>query len=390
MQKDTELQVSGERFFYIDFLRVLAILLMFVYHVSMIFVAEWDWHIKNAERSNVLMEVNYWMAFFRMPLLFFVSGFISCALLDKLKAGTFIIQRFNRLIIPTIFATFLVVAPQLYFERRLQGVEFSYFEFYQTFLQFQWWPNGNFHWLHLWFIPYLFVYNLLTIPVYRYLRGANIQWFGSTLRRHTSVLIPVFVLVAIIPYTFLSVRFPVTYDLIHDYARHAFFLFFVLAGVLAYRFKNVMEVIESKRLMLFQLAFAAILVINVIRWNGWEPQDVWDDWLSHPLSYTYLALLNINSWLWVLVLLGYGKRYFNKGGQYLEYCNKAVFPFYILHQTVIVVVGYYVVQTQDNAALKYLFLLIACFLLTGTIYHLYVRPYKYVGFLFGCATRTRP
>lgn len=100
MQQDIDRQESNERYFYMDFLRVLAILLMFVYHVSMIFVAEWDWHIKNTERSNVLMEVNYWMAFFRMPLLFFVSGFISCALLDRLKIGAFIFQRFNRLVIP--------------------------------------------------------------------------------------------------------------------------------------------------------------------------------------------------------------------------------------------------------------------------------------------------
>lgn len=53
----------SDRHHYIDFLRVFAILLMFLYHVSMIFVAEWNWHIKNDERSNVLMEANYgWLS----------------------------------------------------------------------------------------------------------------------------------------------------------------------------------------------------------------------------------------------------------------------------------------------------------------------------------------
>lgn len=378
-----ESQIKTERHFYIDFLRVFAILLMFIYHVSMIFVAEWDWHIKNAETSNVLMEVNYWMALFRMPLLFFVSGFISCLLLDRLKNTAFIVQRFNRLIIPTIIGTFVLVAPQIYFERKLQGATFSYPEFYQTFLQFNWWPNGNFHWLHLWFIPYLFVYNLLSIPAYRFLQKAPLARFEANLLHNAPALIAVFVIIAVIPYTFLCVRFPVTYDLIHDYARHSFFIFFVFAGVLAYRFKAIMDAIEETRLLLFQLAFAAILVINIIRWNGWEPANLWSDWLNQPLTYVFIALLNINSWLWVLTLLGYAKRYCNKDSDRLAYCNKAAFPFYILHQTVIVIVGYYVVQTPDNPAFKYVFLLIACFLLTGFIYHLYIRPFRAIRFLFG-------
>lgn len=383
MQQDIDRQESNERYFYMDFLRVLAILLMFVYHVSMIFVAEWDWHIKNTERSNVLMEVNYWMAFFRMPLLFFVSGFISCALLDRLKIGAFIFHRFNRLIIPTIIGTFLLAAPQIYFERRLQGSEMSYVELYKTFLEFQWYPEGNFHWLHLWFIPYLFVYNLLSIPIYRLLQTHRLTSLETATGNRRLALIILFVILAVIPYSFLRVRFPATYDFINDHARHSLFFFFVLAGILAFRFKVIMEIIEAKRLFLFQLALASIMAINVIRWNGWEPQNLWNDWLHQPLSYVYLALLTVNAWLWVLTLLGYGKRYLNNGSNLLEYCNKAVYPFYILHQTVIVTLGYYVVQTQDDAALKYGFLLVVGFLLTGFIYHLYIRPFKYVRFLFG-------
>jgi glucans biosynthesis protein C len=374
---------QSQRFFYIDFLRVIAILLMYIYHVNMIFVAEWGWHIKNLETSNVLMEVNYWMAFFRMPLLFFVSGFISCSLLNKFHAGAFVVQRFNRLIIPAIIWTFVLVAPQIFFERRLQGVEFSYLEFYRTFLQFQWYPEGNFHWLHLWFIPYLFAYNLLSIPVYRFMQSDNRIMVKLVSLQAKPIWIYVFIAIAIIPYTFLSVRYPVTYDLIHDYARHSFYIFFVLAGLLTYRFSGIMEYIESNRATFFRFAFASMVTINVVRWNGWEPQNIWTDWLSNPLSYVYLFLLNANSWLWVLTLLGYGKRYLNKESKGLEYCNKAVYPFYILHQTVIVIIGYYVVQTKDDAALKYIFLLAECLVVTAFIYHLYIRPYKYVRFSFG-------
>ena len=132
-----------ERHFYIDALRVIAVLLMFVFHVSMIFAAESGWHIKNVEQSRVLLEVNYFLSFFRMPLLFLVSGYISSILLSRLNWKEFINQRFQRLIIPLAIWTFVLVAPQIYFERKLGGYNGSYFEFYKTFLQFEWWPSGN-------------------------------------------------------------------------------------------------------------------------------------------------------------------------------------------------------------------------------------------------------
>ncbi len=372
-----------ERYFYIDFLRVAAILMMFVYHVNMIFVSEWGWHIKDTSQSNVLMELNYWMQFFRMPLLFFVSGFITCILLEKLSTLKFIIQRFNRLIIPTIIWTFVLVAPQIYFERKLQGVEFNYLEFYGTFLEFELYPTGNFHWLHLWFIPYLFVYNLISIPVFRALQSYISTTVSGIFNKNIPFLVCIFFAIAILPYTLLSVHYPVTYDLIHDYARHAQFIPFVLAGVLAYKYKPIMDFLEEKRSVILRLAFLSIVIINIVRWNGLEPKNIFEDWLSQPISYCFLVLLNFNSWLWVLALLGYGKRYLNSGSKALTYCNKAVYPFYILHQTVIVVLAYYVVQTADNAAFKYIFLLVVCFLVSATFYHLYIRPFKYVRFLFG-------
>jgi hypothetical protein len=329
------------------------------------------------------MEINYWMAFFRMPLLFFVSGFVSSALLERLSASRFIFQRFNRLIIPTVIWTFLLVAPQIYFERRLQGIEFSYLEFYETFIEFEWMPNGNFHWLHLWFIPYLFLYNLMSIPLCRFLQKyGGSEWdFIST--RRALYLIGVFVILAIIPHTILSLHYPVTYDLIHDYARHAQFIPFVVAGLFAYNNLAVMQILAAKRQLLLRLAILSIVTINAIRWNGLEPKNIWEDWLNHPISYGYLLLLGLNAWLWVLALLGYAKRYLNKQSKALTYCNNAVYPFYILHQTVIVILGYYVVQTQDDDAFKYFFILLVGFCVTACIYHLYIKPSKLMRFAFG-------
>ncbi len=374
--------MANQRYYYIDFLRVIAILMMYVFHVNMIFVAEWDWHIKDASSSNVLLELNYWMSSFRMPLLFVVSGFVSAILLSKMSIKSFVSQRWMRLIIPTVIWTFLLVAPQLYFERRFEGVEFNYLEFYKTFLQFDWYPEGNFHWLHLWFIPYLFFYNLLSIPLFRFLNKERVvhglsSFFGSRLG------IVIMVLVVILPYTFLSVHFPTTYDLINDFGRHSFFIFFVFAGVLMYKLPVILERLEKDRRFFLGVGFVSIITINVLRWNGWEPFDMWENWITKPQTYLFIALGNINAWSWVLASLGYGRKYLNHKSKWLSYSNQAVYPFYILHQTVIVIIGYYVIQTPDAVPFKYLFLIGVCFVICILTYHLFIRPYNVMRFLFG-------
>ncbi|WP_299713488.1 acyltransferase family protein [uncultured Tenacibaculum sp.] len=370
------------RFHYIDFLRVIAILMMFIYHINMIFVAENDWHIKDNSSSNVLMEVNYWMSSFRMPLLFLVSGFISTILLERFSKRNFVFQRFERLIIPTIIWTFILVAPQIYFERKLEGSNFTYLQFYSTFLDFKWYPLGNFHWLHLWFVPYLFFYNILSIPLISYLNKEKIhKRLEFFFEKNYSILL--IVIIAILPYTFLATRFPTTHDLINDWGRHSFFIFFVFVGVLLFKFQQILEHLEDKRRFYLRLSVLSIITINVIRWNGLEPFQIWENWIEKPQTYIYIAILNFNSWLWVFTSLGYGRKYLNKKSKILSYCNQAVYPFYILHQTVIVVLAYYVVQTPDNTAFKYVFLLISCLLLTILIYHLFIRPYNPIRKIFG-------
>ena len=131
-----------KRLHYLDALRVIAILMMFLFHVSMVFVSDWGWHIKNPERSQLLLELNFWMSSFRMPLLFLVSGAISYILMQRMSWQAFSKLRFQRLLIPSFIWTFILVAPQIFFERKLQGSDASYSEFYRTFLEFRWWPDG--------------------------------------------------------------------------------------------------------------------------------------------------------------------------------------------------------------------------------------------------------
>jgi peptidoglycan/LPS O-acetylase OafA/YrhL len=81
--------------------------------------------------------------------------------------------------------------------------------------------------------------------------------------------------------------------------------------------------------------------------------------------------------------VGYGKKYLNRKHKVLDYINQAVYPFYILHQTIIVILVFYVVQVNETIGMKYIFTVVLAFCISMSIFHLFIRPYAVTRFLFG-------
>lgn len=105
----------------------------------------------------------------------------------------------------------------------------------------------------------------------------------------------------------------------------------------------------------------------------------------------FIALRPVIAWGWVLALVGYGKHYLNRKHVILNYLNQAVYPFYVLHQTVIVLVVYYIVQTQNESILsKYIYTVGITFFVSVLTYHLFIRPYAIMRFLFGMKPLDKP
>ncbi|HAP62343.1 MAG TPA: acyltransferase, partial [Cytophagales bacterium] len=163
-----------ERQHYIDWLRIFAILGVLFFHTAMLFVEDWTWHIQNEERSYLWLEFNFWLSRFRMPLLFFISGFGSYLALRKRTTRQYLGERYKRLMIPLFFAIFFIVPPQIYFERIFNGATFSFGEFYLTTFNFVPYPEGNMSWHHMWFVLYLFIYSAVGLPLFLWLRRPSI------------------------------------------------------------------------------------------------------------------------------------------------------------------------------------------------------------------------
>jgi len=375
---------TSSRQAYLDWLRILAILGVLFFHSAMAFVAEWGWHIKNKETSNLLLEFNFWLHLFRMPLLFFISGTVSYFMLQKKSSGSFIGLRFRRLFIPLIVGIFIIVPPQVYLERVTQGFKGNFWDFYPSVFDFKAYPKGNTSWHHLWFIAYLLVYDILLAPFFKWSmseKGKAALSFINQLAKGKWVY--VLIIPNLVIYTALSLKYPETNNLVQDGCYFFYWLFFLLGGFICINFPSLMDSLERNRRFSFAVALLSILFVNYLRWNKLEPWTVIENWQHDWRTYAYLAIETVVAWAWVFTAVGYGKKYLNKKHKALDYINQAVYPFYILHQTIIVILVYYVVQTSDTIGMKYTFIVIVTFILSMSIYHLFIRPYAVTRFLFG-------
>lgn len=364
----------------IDWLRVLAILLLLYFHTAMIFTAEWGWHIKNPETSHLFLEFNYFLRHFRMPVLFVISGIGTGFALGFRSPRTYLRERAKRLLVPLVFGIFVIVPPQIYLERVAQGAGYSsYLAFLPTVLEFRPYPAGNLSWHHLWFVLYLFGYSVVALPLFLHLRadaGTRIRAALARLARGPGLYLAALplglILAALMPVA------PGPQNIVDDWAHLLFYFVFFLYGYLLGNDDALWRTLADRRRTSLGLALLAITAINVIRWNGNDP----------GLGYTtpsalFQGLVAFNSWCWVLAILGYGKHYLSFRNRFLDYANEGIYPFYILHQTVIVVVGFYVVQIEEGILAKFLFTSTISLLGTVALYEFCVRPYRLTRFLFG-------
>lgn len=376
---------TSQRESYLDWLRILSILGVLVFHSAMPYVADNGWHIKNSETSNLMMESNLFLHLIRMPLLFFISGTVSYYMMQRRSALNFIGLRFRRLFFPLLAGMFILVPPQIYMEHLTQGYKGSFWDWYPGVFNLEPYPGGSFSWHHLWFIAYLLIYDLLFSPLFAWLISPKSHAFVAklaTLGKGKRVYI--LMLPGIIWYALMNRNFPETNDLVHDGGYFVYWLLFLLTGFISILQPRLMDSLERNRRFALTIGFLGILFLNYLRWNKMEPGH--EEWHVQSVIFTYLfdALSPTIAWGWVFAFIGYGKRYLNREFKILNYLNQAVYPFYILHQTVIVILAYYIVQLSNESILsKYLYTLGITFFITLLSYHLLIRPFNFTRFLFG-------
>lgn len=371
----------------LDWLRVGAILILLFYHTGMIYVS-WGWHIKSPAHSQSMEEVMRWLHRWRMPLLFFISGGGTWFALRKRTYGRYASERFRRLFVPLVFGMFVVVPPQVYIEWLFRGwYAGSYLDFYPEVLKFQPYregvKSGAFSWHHLWFILYLFVYSVVSIPLFRWLktdRGQRaIDRLASLLNRPGGALALVIPLWA--NDLLLGGFFPnETHGLFDDWAYFMKnLLLFWYGYVLVSRVAFWQLLTDQRRIFL-----GATVVCTLILY-GWRATITEDATEASGVLRTLYSFNSIGlTWFSVLASIGYGYRYLNVNKPILPHLTEAVYPFYILHQTAIIVIGYWALKTLDLGVWAgFWFISLASLVVCVALYVVLIRPLKSLRVVFG-------
>ncbi|MEW6653188.1 MAG: acyltransferase family protein [Bacteroidota bacterium] len=378
---------NKERLYELDWLRVIAFFLLIFFHTGMFFVP-WDFHFKNSQTSE-LFEL--WMTpvnQFRLPLLFIISGIGSYFVLSHRTIGGFFKERTVRLLIPLIFGMFVIVPPQMYFEYQFRGANYSsYFEFYKKVLEFIPYPKGSFSWHHLWYISYIFVYSVAALPLLKYLRSdssvsakkAVLNFFSKPNRIYFAILPP------LVLYYWLAWQFPTTHALWGDWYNLTYSFIFFLYGIISISVKGMWEIFEKQRKASLIIAAIPFSFLWLFVW-GPTFEIMPEEGITFFILYG--ALKNIFLISWLLAVLGYSRMFFVKSNKLIVYCTEAVYPLYILHQSVMLTFGYYIIQMQQSIPVKFVLVVVSTFGGSLLIYELLIKRIGFMRVLFGLKLRS--
>ncbi|RZJ01215.1 MAG: acyltransferase [Brevundimonas sp.] len=379
-------------------------MVLILYHVGMFYVP-WDFHVKSPRPIEalepIMMLTNPW----RMTLLFIVSGCATRFMADGFEArgkGRWALagSRTLRLLPPLLFGMFVIVPPQTYFQivedlRALGFADPAHSSVLANFWMRYATASGGWcdatgcivtpTYNHLWFVAYLLIYSLilallLAVPG---VRGV-LQAVADRAFKGWGLLVWPLAYLVLIRWV-LAPIFEINHALVADWYNHALSFGGFLFGYFTARSETV-------RQGFMRLRWPA-LITAVVTYAAWASFA----WIYRgdtpvPAEALRLAMRVVyatDQWVWIAAVLGFGARWLNRGGPVLKYLTVGVFPFYIAHQTVIVVVGHSLAQRNLPLAVEAP-LLIGITALGCWITYEIARRLGWLGLLLGVRPERRP
>jgi peptidoglycan/LPS O-acetylase OafA/YrhL len=275
-----------------------------------------------------------------------------------------------------VFGLLVIVPPQSYFGLlHHTDVSISYLEWYPSFFR----PNasdldgyfmGGFALGHLWFVVFLFLFSLLALPLFLYLRRREsgkqlVHWLAGFFSLPGTIFllaIPLFVMAWLLDF----------------YPNPLYFIAHFAVGFLLVadaRFEKAIGRHKAIALVLGPVLYLYVAYLNTTGWPGGIPS-----WFGTIID---IYVRGFAPWFFVIAILGYGRSILSTRTSFLAYSGQASYPVYLLHQTAIVIIGYYVVQWNTGILIKYATILVAAIVVSILIYDLLVKRTKVTRVLFG-------
>jgi len=379
---------TSNRKYELDWLRIFAILIVFFYHSSRFFNLD-DWHVKNVD-TYVWLEIwNVFVTRWMMPLFFVISGASLFYAISKSGGWKrFYNDKFLRLFIPVLVAAVTHGALQVYLERlthgRFSGSFFSYLPTYFTgiYTGIGLAGSGNFAnvGMHLWYLLFLFVYSLICYRLFIWLKSGG----QKILRKITHYLsLPGFIYIGFtIPLVIMKALIPSTVlDVGNGGWGFLYYIWFLIAGFMIVSNNQLQQSIKNQRW--FSLLLGLVLSIGYLYLLFGVSNPALHGkngaWIASLFSY-------LNAWSWILAIVGFGMKHLSFDRPVLRYTNEGVLPFFILHQTVLLLFGYFIMRWEVHDILKWVIVFSSSFIVIMALYLLLIRKFELLRFLFGMKT----
>jgi hypothetical protein len=276
---------------------------------------------------------------------------------------------------------------QVYLERITHGqFSGSYWAFLPHYFEGMYGFGGNFAWmgLHLWYLEALFIFSMLCLPVFLWLKNSLsgqrlLQGLGNFLAKPGAaylLALPAIILIIVLDPDSWGT------DVFGGWSMFIYLSFFVSGFVIASNERLQASIVRWR-----WISLAAGILLRPVVLGLWAA-------FGEPGFGTLgrgivMVPYCLNAWCLLLAIFGFGMKHLNVNTPLLKYANEAVLPFYILHQTVIVTLGFFVVQWAIPDLLKFLIILSGSFVIVMCLYEFLVRRFNLLRFLFGMKPKQR-
>lgn len=383
----TKVDGSGQtgRLYYLDWLRVLAVLGVFYAHMGDIFGTLY-WHLDQDRAASAWNGLDTFAAQLGMSLFFVLAGASAWFALSSKTSHQFMAARFKRLLIPFAVAFVLLAPLQAYFlapsTARLAPTNFfAYYPYFFQNMRIGWDPRWlRIYGYHLWFLAFLYVISMAALPLLLSLQGERGKHFTARLAVWCHRPGGLFVLA--LPIAFIQILLWAPFPDYQSWADFFTWLVIFVYGFLLMADRRFAAAIQRQGKYALGLGVGCLLVLlsgsMTSLFGGWgQAADYSAGYLGVHL------LLSLTIWSLLLSALWLGMRFLNFSNPVIRYANEAILPFYIVHQPVLVIIAFYALRWNLAPTAAYLVISTIGLLATLALYELLIRRIKVVRWLFG-------
>lgn len=367
-------------YYELDWLRVYVIFGSIAYHI-MIGIQTFS----AGARANIMLHtMTDFLDLWGMPLLFCISGASAWFALERRSARRYTVERIVRLGLPFLAGIVLVIPPEDYIGLRLnphfqQGFP-AYFaakmQQYTTLLRGNPFDNLITFWGHLWFIPELLLFAVITLPLFLWLKSAQGSWLW--LRGGALCARPLGMFIAGLSFPLFEAlrQFLLPPQIGADVRAMEFYLFSFIAGYMIYADVRIIAAIRR--------AGPVALLLGTVLFLSYEWLEYHPDMLPPQTVRLVMGCLAAYIiWLWILAILSVGMRYFTVPNAALAYWKDASFAFYVFHVFAFAVVGSLIIRWPFPLLMQLLLIVPGDLLFLALLYDQVIRRSNPLRALFG-------